>query len=214
MDHEALIEDVLERAGLGEDRLRAAQVIEGTLRGLASQLEPSDARALAEALPGELGRIVRDAQPLPRSASAAAVFALVVARAEGTQPGFALEHAQAACQALAWQLEPDLLVRLRRRLPQQTAELLELRAPAPPPPPHPTRPPVPPGHGRTLSTGRPGSTHPLGSAAPLAHRHSVARSDDPHADTRLSSSRGLSAERRGETLAAGKPGSRRPISES
>ena len=47
-----------------------------------------------------------------------------------------------------------------------------------------------------------------------AHAESVARSDDPHADTRLSSSQGMTQERRGETLAEGRPGSDRPVSET
>jgi len=46
----------------------------------------------------------------------------------------------------------------------------------------------------------------------LAHRHSVARSDDPHADSKLSSARGLRQEREQRTLASGRPGSRRPLS--
>ncbi|HLM72216.1 MAG TPA: hypothetical protein VK459_05985 [Polyangiaceae bacterium] len=59
-----------------------------------------------------------------------------------------------------------------------------------------------------------GSGHPLSEARfEPAHTHSVARSDNPHEDTKLSSSRGLTQERLEDTLAEGKPGSDKPISE-
>jgi len=63
---------------------------------------------------------------------------------------------------------------------------------------------------------RPGSAMPLASADPryLAHRHSVARSVDPHAETKLSSAHGLRQEQDEHTLALGRPGSERPISSS
>jgi uncharacterized protein (DUF2267 family) len=42
----------------------------------------------------------------------------------------------------------------------------------------------------------------------------VARSDDPHAETKLSSARGLRQEQHEHTLATGRPGSNRPLSKS
>jgi hypothetical protein len=67
-----------------------------------------------------------------------------------------------------------------------------------------------------LAEGRPGGSQPLASGDPryLAHRHSVARSDDPHGDTKLSSAHGLRQEQTEHTLALGRPGSSRPISGS
>jgi hypothetical protein len=58
----------------------------------------------------------------------------------------------------------------------------------------------------TLATGRPGSRHPLSESPPPAgHTHSAARSDDPHAETKLSSARGLTQERHDESLSTGRP---------
>jgi hypothetical protein len=72
---------------------------------------------------------------------------------------------------------------------------------------------VDPGRGTTLATGRPGSRHPVSEAhEDRAHTESIARSDDPHGDTKLSSSRGLTQERLRETLAEGRPGPEHPVS--
>jgi hypothetical protein len=46
------------------------------------------------------------------------------------------------------------------------------------------------------------------------HSHSVAANDNPHGDTKLSSSRGTTQEREHETLAEGHPSSKRSISEA
>jgi hypothetical protein len=63
---------------------------------------------------------------------------------------------------------------------------------------------------RTLSEGKPGSRHPLSEARlDRAQSNSVARADEPHADTKLSSARGLTQERLHETLAVGRPGPKR-----
>lgn len=43
---------------------------------------------------------------------------------------------------------------------------------------------------------------------------SVAKSENPHADTKLSSSHGLTQEREHDTLAEGRPGSKHPLSEA
>jgi hypothetical protein len=72
--------------------------------------------------------------------------------------------------------------------------------------------PAPPGAGMTLATGRPGSQHPVSEAHPeTAQERSVVNAENPHAETKLSSSRGTTQERRAETLATGAPGSHRPL---
>jgi hypothetical protein len=112
---------------------------------------------------------------------------------------------------LADALSEDVLTRLRRHMPGDMGQLFT-------PPramtstaaePHGKH---APGPGSTLADGRPGSRHPLSEANP-AHRDSVARSENPHADTKLSSSAGMTQERVSDTLATGKPGSHRPLSE-
>ena len=47
-----------------------------------------------------------------------------------------------------------------------------------------------------------------------AHRDSVAANEDPHGDTKLSSTSGLTQERLHETLATAKPDTHRIIGES
>ncbi|HVK68207.1 MAG TPA: DUF2267 domain-containing protein, partial [Polyangium sp.] len=70
------------------------------------------------------------------------------------------------------------------------------------------------GKGKTLATGRAGSQTPLSEARPeRAHGESVVRAENPHGETKLSSSRGLTQEREQETLAEGEPGPLRPVSE-
>ena len=57
----------------------------------------------------------------------------------------------------------------------------------------------------TLATGRAGSAHPLCDAsAPAGQTHSVACNPSPHADTKLSTSSGLTQDRLRETLAEGR----------
>lgn len=65
--------------------------------------------------------------------------------------------------------------------------------------------------GGTLATGAPAYSHrPLHTAH--GQSGSVVESENPHGDTKLSTSRGSSSERDGSTLADGRPGSSRPLS--
>jgi uncharacterized protein (DUF2267 family) len=208
MDFEAVLDHIFVRAALEGDRERATRALLATLGALIAHLEPYDAQDLRSELPPAL---------LARLDAAGEVEPDVVraiAAREPTTWGFAIEHAQAVGEALVLELRPELLTRLRRRLPPALAALLEPRPTSTAPPPHPTRAPVALGEGTTLATGRPGSRHPLSDSHPSAQHHSVASSDDPHGDTKLSSARGLTQERTGDTLATGRPGSHRPISES
>jgi uncharacterized protein (DUF2267 family) len=181
MDLQALVDHVLVRAPL-DDRERALGVLAATANALISQLEPVDAHDLRRALPAE----IRDR--LAASATADTDLVTAIAASEPTSRGFAFEHAIAAGEAFVLELPPELLGRLRRRLPRALAELLEPRESPAAPPPHPLHPPAAPGAGTTIASGRPGSRHPLSESAPPVHRHSIAASDDPHADRKLSSS--------------------------
>jgi hypothetical protein len=70
------------------------------------------------------------------------------------------------------------------------------------------------GHGDTLAEGRPGSRHPLSEArSDRSQSESVVATENPHADTKLSSAHGLTQEREGESLATGHSGSDRPLDE-
>jgi hypothetical protein len=132
---------------------------------------------------------------------------------EHVPQGQAVEHAQVVCRALARLLPEETLVHVRKDLPVEVAALFD------------------PGDDRhdaplyeavarpvgkvvreTLATGRPGARHPLSESRPeTAQRDSIARSDSPHASTKLATARGLTQERLGETLAEGEPGPHRPI---
>jgi hypothetical protein len=66
--------------------------------------------------------------------------------------------------------------------------------------------------GTTLAEGRPGSRRPVAQARPeRAHSESLVSSADPYAASRLSSTEGLSPERRGRTLADARQPSERAL---
>jgi uncharacterized protein (DUF2267 family) len=213
MRHDALIADVRKRWGvpLEED---AERLVEAVLTVLREQLDARDAHALAAALPAvtaaPLARMVQGATYDARSfAARVAVLAAIPLPA-------AVEGTQVALAALAETLPQELVVRVRKQLHPELARALAPRIDEPPPE-SPERhfqlegPRTPQG---TLATGRPGSEHPVAEARlETAHAHSVARSDAPHADSKLSTARGLTQERERESLAAGRPpGPHRPLS--
>ena len=128
-----------------------------------------------------------------------------VATEEGIEIGFAREHAGVVLQALDEELTPEGKVYLRQILPSELATLLIRRSASATPPRQ--------RQGSTLASGRPGSRHPVSEARlDRAHGQSVARTDDPHRDTKLSESHGATQERLDETLAEGHPGPKRPLS--
>jgi len=140
-----------------------------------------------------------------------------VTRGEAERPGIGVEHAQVVCRVLAESLPRNSIERLRKHLPEY-ADLFSV----PQAEPLPDGPDVlqrqdeasqhtlangRPGGNHPLSEARPGSRHPLSEGRPdRAQTDSVARSRDPHAATKLSSTRGLTQEREHESLASGKPG--------
>ncbi|MGC4117247.1 MAG: DUF2267 domain-containing protein [Myxococcales bacterium] len=208
LDYEQLLERVRERASLPEREV-ANRAVVAVVETLGERLLPLDARQVSSELPAPLGEALR-------RRSRAGEFSLSelfrrVAEREGVSLPFAREHAVSVCLELGAWLDAEVAVHLRERLPTDFAELIE-------PPPRleaPER--EPPVHGRdtTLSGGRMGSQHPLSEGrADRAQSQSVVRSDNPHADTKLSSAEGLAQERAGRTLAEGHPGSDHSLSDS
>jgi uncharacterized protein (DUF2267 family) len=187
---------VAERAGLSAPA--AGELVKVTLQALGRQLRAAHAAALADELPptlsGWLGTGGNGPRGLPPLLEA-------VARGEAGSLSFAAEHAATVCQILAENLRPEALRALTEALPDDVAALFLPRE---------ERPfehvRVDPSH-RTLSEADSASSHPVfRSRAPdRAHSESVARSSDPHSDTKLSSARGLSQEREGQTLAEAHP---------
>ena len=206
MDHELFLRRVRELGALNDDE-HAERAAKATLAVLSEVLTPDEAERCKRRLPRELGVLLVGRYP-------ALVFgmdelAARVARAEHAMPGVAREHVEAVCTVIGEALGAETRMLLAGRLDFGLGRLFTL-------PPKPTRPPPPRKRGRrhpsTLAEGRPGSEHPISEARPSrAQTHSVAANDDPHAETKLSSSRGLTQERLDETLAAGRPPTKRSI---
>jgi hypothetical protein len=175
-------------------------------RGLGAKISGEVVRRLAVGLPGILTTALRMGLSEPAT-SLEGLYARV-GEASGMRLGVALELTQTVFSVIAELAPADALEDARRALPPEWGELLQPPAPGRsddhPPPPH----GIEPGSGHTLATGRPGSHRDLAGSRPAwGQRDSIATSDDPHARTRISTSRGISTERRGETLADGRPGS-------
>lgn len=202
--------DTIARSGL-DDRSAAERAARATLVAFAERLTVDETRALAGALPRDLGVLV-DATPYDGDFDAAELYERV-RRREKTDAGTAREHAQIVLAAVAEHLPEDVLVRLRRHVAGDLGALLAARgAPAiDPEDVHGFR----AGNGRTLASGKPGSRHAVAESAPhSAQSQSVAASDDPHGETKLSSARGMTQERFAETLASGQGVHTRPIAET
>jgi uncharacterized protein (DUF2267 family) len=185
---------VRELTGIDDDDT-ARRAIRAVTALVLEQLSPRDRAWLAACLPQRL-----DASPAPaRPADTLHDFYDRVASREGVEPGFAVEHAQCVCRAIGEQLDERARDRLARLVPDDLAELFAARES-----PHaPMRIAHHREHARaTLSEGHASSSHPLSQSQPhTAHAESVARSDNPHADTKLSSSSGSTQQRERETLA-------------
>lgn len=202
--------DSVQLRGALPDADAATRTAESTLAVLGELLVERDRLTLAGHLPAPW----RDA--LQRNEAGQdfdlETFYARVAGALGIRYGLAVEHAQAVCAALAAQLDGETLTWLRLRLPDGFAGVLAQRTEPPPPPaPHPAE--HAPGTGRTLADGRPGPSNPISSADARGQRHSIACTDEPHADTRLSTAQGITQERNQETIASGRP-RRRPVNEA
>ncbi len=193
-----LLRRVTERGGL--DPASAGNLTRITIKALASQLHAAQALELADELPPTLSEWILSADAggprgLPVLMEAVAVY----------EPGsisFTGEHAAVVCQVLAEALRPEALRALKEALPDDVASLLAPREPAEPF--KPVR--LDPGR-RSLAEADAASVHPLFRSRPAerAHSESVARAANPHAETKLSSAKGLTQEREEETLATAHP---------
>jgi len=195
---ETLVDHV--RAGGIADRALARKALGATLAVLGSRLPDHEATALARRLSPELARIVEE-ETYDGDFDAAELYERVRQRT-GSPPGISREQTDVVLRALGEMLDPAELTRLARALPEPIVRGLVGREEVEVPPyaagAKPRR--------RTLAEGKPGSTHPIAeSAPPSGHTHSVAVNEDPHAETKLSSSHGLTQERFDETLASGRP---------
>jgi uncharacterized protein (DUF2267 family) len=203
MDRASFVGRVRELGALADDH-GAEVAIVATLGALSDALTPDEARRCAEHLPAEFAaRLTGRAAPGPSSIDG-------IARALGGEAnlGFAREHVEAVCAVVAAALDSETREVLVKHLGGDLGPIFQDRPPTTRPEPASRR----RRHRQILAEGRPGSAHPLSEAAPAqGQSHSVAANPAPHAETKLSTSPGLTQERRDETLAAGKPDSERSI---
>jgi uncharacterized protein (DUF2267 family) len=206
VDRAAFLEEVMWRGAIHEPA-EAEAAIRATLEAVSEQLAPEDAAALARALPSLAAPA--PARRDPSSAQLLADLHARIAASEGVSLGRAVEQVRAVCLTVADALELEQRLLLERRLPADWAQLFALETRAPPADaPRGT----PPGRGHTLATGRPGSQHPLAEGyPPRAQSDSVVTSENPHADTKLSSAAVSTDE---EALATGRPGATDSIAEA
>jgi len=199
-----LTQAVLERGAL-ETESEAERTVQAVLSVLAERLSRSEAEALADELPATWAETLR-AGRFERAFERDELVVRVAER-EGVPRGFALEHTEVVCATLAGALSEATMARLERALTPSLLTLFTRRALSATPPERAIG-----GHGHTLADGRPGSRRPLSEAVPsTAHSESVASTANPHADTKLSTARGLTQERESESLATGRPTSDRPL---
>ncbi|MFO0761372.1 MAG: DUF2267 domain-containing protein [Byssovorax sp.] len=209
MDYASFLDRVAFLTGI-ERKEDLDRLIEASLGALGERLWDDELRAMTGNLPAPLLAILR--REPHGGVFDLADFYERVGRREGVGTGFAREHAQVVCRVLGEAMSEEAHQLLQRHLPEVCRELFAPRPPFGAPPPHVHR--AQPTEDTSLAGGRPGSRHPLSEAhAERAHRHSVVRTDNPHEDTKLSSSSGTTQERLGDTLAEGHPAGR-PISEA
>jgi hypothetical protein len=184
--------------GVPRDELDRARALAGiVIDELRRELPDVDARALEDEL--AVPRLVSRSPAMNGD-----LVARVAARSH-VRVGQAKEQIESVVRALGELLSAESRLRLSKHLPPSLAPLLSPIESAPPPiahraPPEVTRPRT------TLSSGRAGSEHPLAESRPeRAHRHSIAREEGAHPDTKLSSARGTTQERLHETIADGEP---------
>lgn len=198
-DEARLLRRIQERTGLADpaDARRVGRLVTSVLL---EQLPAHDRAWLSRLLPKQWADLPGSAAaPLTQRDELEDFYERIAAR-EAAEPSFAREHAQSVCSALAEGLDEDERTQLKNRLPAAIAALLVPRSR--PAAPAARKQPVQPSERSTLAEGRPGSSHPVSeAAAQREHQESVARSDNPHGDTKLSSSPGLTQEREDETLA-------------
>jgi uncharacterized protein (DUF2267 family) len=191
IDFDRFVGHVMRAGGL--DAADARRAIFATIRALGDVLDQPIAMALRAELPRPMALMMLANAPRHRPS---AFFSRVAAH-EGRSLGTAKEHAETICRILGAVLADDLVIRIGKDLGNRAL----FESPSwPEVPPHglPSEPPA----SHTLATGKPGYAHPIAESKPpeTAHRHSVARSENPHGDVKLSSTRGTIQERVHETL--------------
>jgi uncharacterized protein (DUF2267 family) len=156
VDHEVFLQRVKRWGGMSRRR-EVDLAVSATLRALRAALSDEEASVLALELSPPLAHIMRSRATAARLG--AKEFFERASRYEGVSSGFAIEHAQAVCQALASVLPPSSVTRLSHAAPELAALFT-----VPDRDSHPATVLSP--NARTLAEGHPGSNHPLSEAHP------------------------------------------------
>jgi len=188
--------DSVHRGGPFPDLASAGNAVRATLGALGDTLDAHERRRLTEALPKDLGDLVPAGAGDPELTGAR--FYAQVARRLSIPPGKAAEEAQVVCQELVEHHPAVAEVFARHPLADCFRRPDRHGRTSAHPPPAPER-------AGTLAEGRPGSRRqPLSEGrADRAHQESIARTPNPHGETKLSSTTGTTQERNEETLASG-----------
>ena len=182
--HDQIIDHIVRGAAFArtEDAERAARIV---LEALRERLADNEADAVARDLPPKLASAMRSAR-YRADFSPSDLYATVHQRASVSR-AIGLEETQVVLHAVGDALSDDTRTLLERELPREWTELLFEEREQSEPPPY-AAPRVGPKVRRTLSSGHPGFKRSIAESQPeTAHTHSVARSDAPHADTKISS---------------------------
>ncbi len=202
-----MVERAVRDGGFASDA-EAARALVATAEFLGFALLEIDAPIVADNLPAELGEPIRRGRH-GHDTSPDELYRHV-ARQTGAPSGRAREQAQVACREIAQNLSGEARSHLVMNVPHELAELFATDRDWPDPPvrPHPRE-----QRTRPIAEARAGSRHPLSESRPRGQTHSVAESDRPHDESKLSTGR-TSAEDEGETVSRGRRGSRRPLADA
>lgn len=212
MEYEHLLDRVREHTGLSE-RIVVETAVGAVTEALGALIDHTHREEIAAHLPPELAQKLRRREP--DGDASGATFLSLVSRIEHLPPRFAVEHATAVLEAIGGELHPDVRRKIAARLPAEMRDWLEPRVMRMPRVEIVGAERPPEGDGHHISEAKPGSRHPISDVAPRgAHEHSIAATDAPHADTKMSSAHGLTQEREHEDLAEGHPSTGRAVSET
>jgi uncharacterized protein (DUF2267 family) len=202
MHYGELLQQV-ERAAILTQEGQAERAILRTLRALCSGLSPRSAREIAALFPARLAQGLEGRN----EQFSLLTFYGQTADLEGQASSRSREQVQVICTLLAENLDPELRGRVVRELTPEVAELLRLPERSAPPRPHLGQSTLAEGKlgsSHPVSTARTGSRHPIHAAQPGTTQDASVADANPHADTKLSSSQGLTQQREKENLSQGR----------
>jgi len=180
MTYEQLLASIRAWAGMTDDAQTEA-VTTAVVGTLSEMIAPARIDKVIDALPRQLANLLRQPATAITEFDQDAFF-LRVAQNEGTNAGFAREHAPVVVHAIAdslvdGQARQQFLTALPPWLADRVRHVAQHHAPRPPKPSH---------RKQTLANGAGGSSHPVAvSRAARAHTHSIARNPTPHGDTKI-----------------------------